>query len=96
MKHAEVHPALDVEGCWKCKVSSISYGADALPTRRPDSNRTNAKERVLAKDLDAYKRLRQDGVQPQGIDGAARLEARAETKDQVEHARFHRLEDSTR
>lgn len=94
MKHAEVHPTLDVEGCWKCKVASVSYGADALPTRRANSNTTNAKERVLAKDLDAYQRLRKDGVQPQGIDGSARLEARAETKDQVEHARFHQIKES--
>ena len=44
----------------------------------------NEKDRVLDKDLDAYKRLRQDGVQPRKIDGSANVEKRAEEKWQVE------------
>lgn len=91
MKHRETHPTLDIEGCWKCKIASVTFGADALPTRNTQVATTNAKERVLEKDLDAYKRLRNDGVQPQQINGSARVEARASTKDQVEHARFHEL-----
>jgi hypothetical protein len=39
---------------------------------------------VLDKDLDAYKRLRQNGVQPRKIDGSANVEKRAEEKWQVE------------
>lgn len=91
MKHRETHPNLDVEDCWKCKIASVTFGADALPSRKGDTASTNAKEKVLQKDLDAYRRLRQDGVQPQNIDGSARIEARANSKDQVEHARFHEL-----
>jgi hypothetical protein len=34
----------------------------------------NAKERVLDKDLDAYKRIRKTGGQPTKIDGSAKLE----------------------
>jgi len=39
---------------------------------------------VLEKDLDAYKRLRDDGIQPRKIDGAANVEARATEKWQAE------------
>jgi hypothetical protein len=34
--------------------------------------------------MPAYKRLRKNGVQPKGIDGAAALEARASTVAEVE------------
>ncbi len=34
----------------------------------------NHKERILDKDLDAYKRIRKTGGQPTKIDGAAKLE----------------------
>ena len=44
----------------------------------------NDKDRVLDKDLDAYQRLRRNGVQPRKIDGAAKVEKRAEEKWQVE------------
>lgn len=42
------------------------------------------KDRQLAKDRDAYKRLRQDGLQPKRVDGSHRVEAEATTKAQVE------------
>ena len=38
----------------------------------------NHKERILDKDLDAYKRIRKTGGQPQQINGSARLEATAD------------------
>lgn len=34
--------------------------------------------------MPAYKRLRQEGLQPRSIDGAARLESTATTEAQVE------------
>lgn len=34
--------------------------------------------------MPAYKRLRQEGLQPRSIDGAARLESTAKTEAQVE------------
>lgn len=42
------------------------------------------KDKVLEKDLDAYKRLRDEGLQPHNIDGSAKVEQLAETKFQVE------------
>lgn len=35
------------------------------------------RDRQLSKDLDAYKRLRKQGMQPPRIDGSARLESEA-------------------
>jgi hypothetical protein len=45
---------------------------------------TNQRAKNWDKDMPAYKRLRQNGLQPRNIDGAAALEARAETAAQVE------------
>jgi len=42
------------------------------------------RERRLARDLDAYRRLRREGLQPPSTDGAARLEAEAVTKAEIE------------
>lgn len=44
----------------------------------------NAKEKRWDSDLPAYKRLRRNGVQPKGIDGSARLEAKANETIEVE------------
>ena len=83
MIHQGIHPALDVEGCWKCKIAHFNVSAEAMPTRKPESKRIIEKERVLDKDLDAYRRLRQNGQQPKNIDGAAIVEKRAEENWQV-------------
>lgn len=83
MKHRETHPGLDVEGCYGCKIAHFTVSAEAMPTRKGESARIIAKERVLDKDLDAYHRLRQDGQQPKSIDGAAIVERRAEENWQV-------------
>jgi hypothetical protein len=87
MKHQEVHPHLDVEGCFGCKVASTAFAASATPSRRPGaahSRWVNDTEKRWHKDMDAYRRLVRDGVQPKGIDGAAEREARANTRVEVE------------
>ena len=86
IKHQETHPNLDVEGCFGCKVSAVGFSAELMPTRSGSSRSASViqKERVLDKDLDAYKRLRQDGIQPKTIDGAANVESRATEKWQAE------------
>lgn len=86
IKHQETHANLDVEGCFGCKVSAVGFSAELMPTRSGSSRSASViqKERVLDKDLDAYKRLRQDGIQPKKIDGAANVEARAQEKWQAE------------
>ncbi len=86
IKHQETHPNLDVEGCFGCKVSAVGFSAELMPTRTGSSRSATIaqKDRVLEKDLDAYKRLRDDGIQPRKIDGAANVEARATEKWQAE------------
>lgn len=84
MKHRETHPNLDVEGCFGCKISHIAVSSDAMPTRRSHAHQINETERRWDKDMDAYKRLRKDGLQPKKIDGSAYVEARAKTEFQVE------------
>jgi hypothetical protein len=86
IKHQETHPYLDVEGCFGCRTAGIQFGASSMPTRAGSARSAviEAKDRVLDKDLDAYKRLRKDGLQPRKIDGSAEVEKRAEEKWQVE------------
>jgi len=45
-----------------------------MPTRK-NVQELNRKEKLLDKDLDAYKRVRKTGGRPNQIDGAARWEA---------------------
>lgn len=56
----------------------------ATPTRGAiDMAATREAEKNKDADMAAYKRLRQDGVQPPSINGSAKLEARAEEKHEV-------------
>lgn len=84
MKHAEVHPSLDVEGCFGCKVAGVRIGTNSTTTRGKRVAEINQTERNWNKDMPAYKRLRADGLQPKRIDGAAEVEKKAKEKWQVE------------
>lgn len=77
MKHRETHPALDVEGCFACRIAHFGISASAMPSRKKEIGDMNYKEKILDRDLDAYKRIRQTGGQPHNINGSARLEATA-------------------
>jgi len=77
MKHRETHPNLDVRGCFACRISHIFIAGAATPTRK-DVGDMNHKEKMLGKDLDAYKRIRKTGGQPEQIDGSAKLEKTAD------------------
>jgi len=74
MKHAETHPSLDVDGCFACRVSHVRMSGSAMPTRK-NVQELNRRERVLDRDLDAYKRIRKSGGQPEQINGSAKFEA---------------------
>lgn len=73
--HQETHPTY-VEGCDLCRWTSVSVAPSATPSRGggQDAARINAKEKEWAKDMRAYRAIRANGLQPRGIDGAARLE----------------------
>lgn len=72
--------------CFQCKLLHISFGSGTSPTRNKgaEAESVDAREKRWQKDMPAYKRLRQQGLQPKTIDGAARLEAEAETRFEVE------------
>jgi hypothetical protein len=74
MKHRETHPGLDVAGCFACRIAHVAISGSAFPTRGQVGD-MNRKEKILDKDLDAYKRIRKTGGQPAHIDGSARMEA---------------------
>jgi len=76
MKHRETHPNLDVDGCFRCRIAHFRVSASATPTRSSVGEMTR-KEQILDRDLDAYKRIRRTGGQPQQIDGSAQIEATA-------------------
>jgi hypothetical protein len=82
MLHRRTHPQ-PVDGCFGCHVATIGVAAAALPNRGKAITVANQKDAALARDMDAYKRLRRDGEQPARIDGAAHVEKHAETRLEV-------------
>ena len=73
-----------VEGCFVCKVSTVTFGSGTAPTRRPGAESVEAREKRWNKDMPAYKELRAQGLQPPHIDGSAELAAKAETRFEIE------------
>jgi len=59
-------------------------GTNSTTTRGKQVEQTNKVERNWQKDMPAYKRLRNEGLQPKRIDGSAEVEKKAEHKWQVE------------
>ena len=84
MKHRETHPELNVEGCFACRIAGVAFASSAMPSRRNHAASVNATEKRWSKDMDAYKRLRRDGLQPASVDGASNLEKKAEHRSQIE------------
>lgn len=83
MNHRERHPTY-VESCWACKALSVSIGASATPTRRPEAVAISARDERWDRDMAAYKRLRRDGLQPTGIDGSAEVEKRVNSQFELD------------
>lgn len=81
-----VHP-IEVPGCFACKVGYINLAPSATPSRRGGAfaAKNVALENQWHRDMDAYKRLRNDGLQPTQIDGAHVVEREATSTIQVEH-----------
>lgn len=57
--------------------SSPAIAADALPNKKHGVRAIDETERGWDKDMPAYKRLREQGYQPKGVDGAAMAESQA-------------------
>jgi hypothetical protein len=72
------------ENCFGCKAANVGFASSAMPTRKPQVVERKEWEKTTVKDLAAYKRLRQDGLQPKATKGAAELESRAASKWEAE------------
>ena len=74
------HPGPDVPGCFGCHASTlhIAHTSEWSGEKR--------KEQALSADLDAYARLRSEGLKPQAVDGAAHVEKTATHRADVEHS----------
>jgi hypothetical protein len=68
-------------------LTSPAIASDALPNKRHGVRAANRREEAFEKDGPAYKRLRANGVQPRGIDGAAVVEQMANSVLEVEMGR---------
>ena len=79
-------------------ISAVRVAPSACPTRTSvvDVAATNKAEKRKAADMDAYKRLRRDGVQPPEINGSAKLEAHAETGYEITAGHTFRSDASRR
>jgi len=80
--------------CFGCKASSISFAPSAMATRSLAAG-YKATEKQQEKDLPAYKRLREDGLQPKSTKGAAEIEAQATTRFEVTSGQIFRAEDKS-
>lgn len=78
------HDGSHGEDCFGCRIKTVAFSAAAMPTRLSHVSRTQATETAWDRDGEAYKRLRKDGVQPHGIDGAAALETLANDRREIE------------
>lgn len=77
--------------CFKCKegtgcIRSISFAPTAMPNRYPEATRIVQTDKQWDKDMPAYKRLRNNGIQPKRIDDSAELETRATEQFEIEMA----------
>lgn len=76
------------------EMSELSDKVKSLAIKKY-SRAMDAKDKVLSADLDAYKRLRHSGLQPPSVDGAAELEKRAVTKEEITWGRLLDAEQRT-
>lgn len=65
-------------------MASPAIAADALPNKKHGVRAINQREKNWDRDMPAYKRLRKQGLQPRGIDGAGDIEALADSPLEVE------------
>ena len=66
---------------------SVGIAPSATPTRSPVAAEVTATEKRWATDMNAYKSLRRQGLQPRAIDGADRLAATATDPLEIEMGR---------
>ena len=74
----------EVTDCFQCKITTFHIGAAAQPTRKPGIISKAEFGLKATKDNEAYRRLRKEGYQPRGIKNAAKAEATANSRFELE------------
>jgi len=87
--HQEQVHSVYIEDCFMCKVSSVQLNAGDANSN-PRFQEVIAREKRWDKDMPAYKRMRDQGYQPKGIDGAHALERDATTQFEIESGTAYR------
>lgn len=80
-------------GCCETQLEhyqSVSISASACPSRDGGryAKRVNDTEKRWDRDFDAVRQMKQEGIVPAQVDGAADILARAETKAEIETGRL--------
>ncbi len=75
--------------CFKCRegtgcIRAVSFAPTAMPNRYPQAVREVRTEKQWDADMPAYKRIRNNGVQPKRIDDSAYLESHATDQYEIE------------
>lgn len=73
MIHQRTHPAF-VEGCFACRIATVSIAAAAMPYRREQTHTMITSWDKQMKDDDAFRRLVKNGLHPPRTAGCAELE----------------------
>lgn len=77
------------DGCFACKIQSIAIGtARDMPTRVGPSGGVWKDDKDLSRDRDAFKSLREQGIQPASLKGAADLASRADTVHEIQSGKL--------
>ena len=77
-------------------ISGVNIAPSATPSRNSviDLEATKKADKAKDADMSAYKRLRQNGLQPKSINGSAHLEKHAETKRESQAGRVYSSDES--
>ena len=85
MLHRRTHPQ-DVEDCFLCRIGGGPYVGAAVRVTQAGANQVreaDARQAKWDRDGAAYKSLRDDGIQPAHLDGAADLMQRSDSVEQI-------------
>lgn len=75
------------DACFGCRIQSVSFAASAMPSRSGAGD-IKQNEKQLVKDRTAFKSMRDQGIQPGRLKGAAELQDKASTAYEIETGRL--------
>lgn len=83
MIHHRTHPT-PVDGCDACRWASVSISATAMPTRKPELVAHGEWTHAMDRDMGAYKTMRNEGLQPKGVQGSHRAMMTSNTAEEAQ------------